>query len=335
LHNISVGIIQPAWRDNRIPKTNRRFRRRRRRQNRSSRGPTTGPRTTLKRTFRHFQTLTLNNTTGTGDNQYAYYSTYLGPKPSEAFGFKTAQQTFEFWRLNKFRVRVQPGYNSYNQTYNTVNLDALAAMQIWTAADWSFNESVSGVSIMSYNNAKCHTLSLNGIKTVANTSCRINQQNLTPKTILSPRTWLDTTEDLDAQSNNYSGIQFFARMDGLNATNYLPRIQLIFEYDVEFKQPAYQNRPSTFESDIVGAKLITIPDGSQPLETREYQVDYYSINSSGNTYHLVRTDGEPGTLTYSALEFWEVYKSRTSGKYFSNRPADYIGPEPRKPLGAN
>lgn len=291
------------------------------------------PRTTLKRTFRHFQTIQLNNSTGTGVNQYAYFSDYLGPKPSEAFGFKDAQQTFEFWRLNKFRIRVQPGYNDYNQSYNTINLDALAAMQIWTAADWSFNETVSGVSIMSYNNAKCHTLSLNGIKTVANTSCRINQQNQTPKTILPARTWLDTSQDLDAQSNNYSGVQFFARMDGMNSTNYIPKLQVIFEYDIEFKQPAYQNRPSAFESDIVGSKLITIPDGSAPESTREYEVDYYAINDSGNTYHLVRSDGEPGTLTYSAEEFWNVYVNRTSGKYFSDRAADYIGPEPRKPIG--
>jgi len=257
----------------------------------------------------------------------------MAPKPEEAIGFKTAQQTFEFWRLNKFRIRIQPGYNSYNQTYNTINLDALAAMQIWTAADWSFNESISGETIMSYNNAKCHTLSLNGIKTVANTTCRINQQNMTPKTILSSKQWLDTSEDLSAQSNNYSGVQFFARMNGVSSTNYLPSLQIIFEYDVEFKQPAYQNRPSTFESEIVGSKLITIPDGSQPESTRTYLVDYYTMNDSGNIYHLVREDGEPGTLTYTQVEFWEMWQTRTSGKYFGGRDVVYIGPEPRKPAG--
>lgn len=245
-------------------------------------------------------------------------------------GFKDAQQTFEFWRLNKFRIRVQPGYNSYNQTYNTINLDALAAMQIWTAADFSFNESISGVSITSYNNARCHTLSLNGIKTVANTQCRINQENMTPRTILSSRTWLDTSADLDAASNNYSGVQFFAKMPGMSATNYLPQIQVIYEYDVEFKQPAYQNRPSTFESDFIGSKLICIPDGNFPDDTREYYVDEYALSSTGNFIRLLRTDGQPGSLTYTQSEFWSVYTDRTSGQYFSNRPADYIGPEPRK-----
>lgn len=247
-------------------------------------------------------------------------------------GFKDAQQTFEFWRLNKFRVKVQPGYNNYNQTYNTINLDALAAMQIWTAADYSFNEVVSGSSITSYNNARCHTLSLNGIKTVANTQVRINQENMTPRTILSSRTWLDTSQDLDANSNNYSGVQFFARMPGVTATNYLPTIQIIFEYDVEFKQPAYQNRPSSFESDFIGSTLTVVPDPLLPNDTREYYVDRYVLSNSGNFVQLLRSDGVPGSITYSQLNFWEVYVNRTSGPLFGNRPADYTGPEPRKPL---
>jgi len=298
---------------------------------RRNNGPTMGPRTQLRRTFRSFQTIEINNTTGTGANQYAYYSNYIAPKPEEAFGFRDAQTTFEFWRLNRFRIRVQPGYNDYNQSYNTINLDALAAMQIWTAADFSFNETVSGVSIMSYNNARCHTLSLNGIKTVANTACRINQQNITPKTILSSGQWLDTSTDMTGNGNQYSGVQLFARMDGMSSTNYIPRLQLIFEYDVEFKQPAYQNRPTAFEQDIVGSTLTVIPDGSQPTALREYKVDYYQISATGNLYHLVRSDEEPGTLTYTQAEFWDVYRTRKSGKYFSDRPADYVGPEPRKP----
>lgn len=242
------------------------------------------------------------------------------------------QQGFEFWRLNRFRIRVQPGYNSYNQTYNTVNLDALAAMQIWTAADPSTNESISGVSIKSYNNAKVHTVSLNGIKTVVNTKCRINQQSLSPKTILSANSWLDTSEDIGSD-NVYSGAQFFAQMNGVSSTSYLPVLQLILEYDVEFKLPAFQNRPSAFEADIIGAKLTVVPDGSEPEELREYTCVSYSIVPSGMDYRFERTDGLPGSLNYDQEEMWEVYVYRTSGQYFSNRPADYIGPIPRKPVG--
>jgi len=316
---------------NRRRSNNRRRRANNRRNGNVSTGPSRSPRTTLRRTFRHFTTIELNNSTGSGLNQYAYYSKYFQPTPGTCVGFKDAQQTFEFWRLNKYRIRIQPGYNNYNQTYNTVNLDALAAMQIWTAADWSFNETVSGVSIMSYNNAKVHTLSLNGIKTIANTSCRINQENMTPKTILPSSTWLDTSEDLNAQSNDYSGVQFFAKMDGISATNYLPKVQLIFEYDVEFKQPAYQNRPDTFESEIIGAELSTIPDANLPEDKRIYECNSFKITDTGFDYRFVRQDGLPGSLNFDAKEMYDVYVYRTSGQYFNNRTADYTGPIPRKP----
>jgi len=315
-----------------MPKQNK-SRRNGRRNGNVSTGPSRSPTTTLKRTFRAFKTVTINNTTGNGDQQYAYYSDYVAPAPGLCTGFKDAQQTFEFWRINRFRIRVQPGYNSYNQTYNTINLDALAALQIWTASDYSANETISGVSLTSYNNAKVHTLSLNGIKTIANTQVRINQKDTTPKTILPASAWLDTSEDLTSSSVVYSGVQLFAKMQGMSATNYLPKLQLIFEYDVEFKQPAFQNRPSTFETDIVGSTLSTIPDGSTPEVTREYTCTTFTYNNTGNLFRFERTDGQPGSLEFTEEEFWEVYFYRNSGSYFSGRAADYTGPIPRKPLG--
>lgn len=276
-------------------------------------------------------TVNLNNATGTGLNEYAYYSKYLLAKPGDCEGFKDCQQTFEYWRINRFRIRVQPGYNAYNQTYNTVNLDALAAMQIWTASDPSANETMSGTTIQSYNNAKVHTLSLNGIKTIVNTQVRINLDTTKPQTILPPTAWLNTFEDMSTAK--YSGAQVFMRMNGITATNYMPVVQLILEYDCEFKLPAFQNRPSTFETEFVGSKLLVIPDGSQPDSTREYVVVGYTLDSSGNNVRLERADGQPGSLDYNQEEFWEVYYNRTSGKYFSNRSADYTGPTPRKPAG--
>jgi hypothetical protein len=276
-------------------------------------------------------TVNLNNSTGNGLDQYAYYSKYLTAQPELCQSFKDCQQTFEFWRINRFRIRAQPGYNSYNQTYNTINLDALAAMQIWTASDPSANENISGVSIQSYNNAKVHTLSLNGIKTIVNTQVRINQDSTIPRTILPPNAWLDTSQDMS--SAFYSGAQVFMRMNGVNATNYLPVIQLVLEYDCEFKLPAFQNRPNTFETSVVGSKLVVIPDGSQPEATREYVVVSYTLDGAGNNMRLERADGQPGSLDYTQEEFWEVYYSRNSGKYFSGREADYTGPIPRKPLG--
>lgn len=312
-----------------MPRSRNRRRKNRPRSNQT--GPSRAPTTTLKRTFRYVQTVELNNTTGSGLNQYAYYSKYLFPNPSLSTGFKDTQQTFEFFKINRMRVKAQPAYNSYNQTYNTINLDAVAAMQIWTAADFSTNEVVSGESIMSYNNARVHTLSLNSMKTVINTKTKINQQNLVPKTILPTNTWLDTSQDIST-SNVYSGAQIFIRMPGMNATNYLPQIQLVFEVDVEFKQPAYQNRPSTFETNFIGSTLKVVPDASTPQIFREYTVETYTLNDSGNDIRLVRSDGQPGSLNYSQKEFFDVYFYRKSGSYFNNRVADYTGPIPRKPI---
>lgn len=321
--------------DTRIPNFKRKFntrRRNNRRNGNTSRGVSRFPMTTLRRTFRESLTISLNNTSGAGEQQYAYYSKYFRPTPETAFGFRDAQQTFEFWRLNRFRIRAQPGYNNYNQSYNTINLDALAAMQIWTAADPSLNENISGISIKAYNNAKVHTLSLNGIKTLVNTKCKINQTAVgNPMPLLPNNAWLDTSTDM--VDNKYSGTQFFAQMNGVTGTNYIPTIQLILEYDVEFKQPAYQNRPDTFELDIVGATLVVIPDPSEPEVTREYTCVSYTINGTGNDYRFERSDGEPGSLNYDQEEMWEVYYYRTSGIYFSNRLAVYTGPIPRKPVG--
>jgi len=315
----------------RTMKNNRQRRRNNNNNNGNGNGPSRSPNTVLKRTFRHVENYQLNNTTGSGLNQYAYYSKYLSPQPEKCTGFKDAQQTFEFWRMRNIRVKAQVGYNAYNQTYNTINLDAVAAMQIWTAADFSANETVSGTSIMSYNNARVNTVSFNALKTIINQQTRINSSANTPLTILPSTTWLDTSSDMT--SSKYAGFQLFARMPGVSATNYLPEFQLIFEYDIEFKQPAYQNRPSTFEADFVGSTLQVIPDASAPEDYRSYDVVSYTIDATGNNVRLERSDGQPGSLDFTQEEFWEVFVNQTSGPYFGNRHAIYTGPEPRKPYG--
>lgn len=306
-----------------------------RRKNRSRRKNGNGngtasktPNVTLTRKFRQTSQYELNNTTGSGINQYAYYSKYLKPTPDQCLGFKDCQSTFEFWRLKKLRVKAILGYNDYNQSYNTINLAALASLQLWTASDFSANENVSGVSIMSYNNAKCNTVSFNNFVKIVDTQCRINDMTSLPKTLLPASTWLDTSTDLSQMQ--YSGFQFFAMMPGMQSNNYLPRVQLVFEYECEFKQPAYQNRPTSFESDFVGATLLCIPDASLP-DTREYRVVSYTINDSGNNVRLERTDGQAGSLDYTQAEFFTVFVTGKSQKYFGNRPAVYTGPTPRRP----
>lgn len=230
------------------------------------------------------------------------------------------------------RVKVQPGFNGFNQTYNTINLDVVAAMQVWTAADLSANETTTGSALLSYNNARCTTLSLNGLTTVADTRSRLNDLNTTPRALLPYSTWLDTSEDLSDSKVKYSGIQMYAKMPFTLSTDYRPMIQLIFEYECEFKQPAYQNRPNNFELEIVGSILEVQPIGSSP-DLRAYRCVKYTIDGDGDDYRFVRVDGEPGSLNYTKEEFWNVYVNQTSGSYFGDRPVRWNGPEPRKPQG--
>lgn len=311
---------------------NRRRRRRRNNNNNNGNGPSRTPVRTLNRTFRYRTQFTLNNTTGSGDNQYCYYSKYLKMNPDNAYGFREAQQTFELWRLRRFRVKALVGYNGYNSTYGTVNLDTIGGCVIWTAADLSPNETISGESLMSYQNARCNTLSFNNLTTIVNSQARLCTQQ-SPNTILPNSTWLDTSGDISSMSDNYSGFQIFATFPGISSTNWLPKVQLIIEMDCEFKQPGFQNRPSSFELDIIGAKLETIPDGTTPEVTREYAVTRVTLTDSGYEYHLDRTDGVAGSLTYDGTAMYNVFVERNSGTYFSGRAASWTGTTPRRPVG--
>jgi len=263
---------------------------------------------------------------------YAYYSKYLNAKPSECPDFRDAQTTFEFWQLRNMRVKLQPGFNGYNVNYNTINLDAVAAMQAWTCADLSANENVSGTSILSYNNARCTTLSLNGITTVASTRCKLNDVSATPRTLLPYSTWLDTSADISDSKLKYSGVQLFLKMPFSLSTDFTPMIQVIVEYDVAFKQPAWQNRPTSFESEIIGSILEVQPVASSP-DLRAYVCKSYKIDGDGGDYRFERVDGEPGSLNYSQEDFWEVYYFNKSGSYFGDRKVIWSGPVPRKPAG--
>ena len=122
-------------------------------------------------------------------------------------------------------------------------------------------------------------------------------------------------------------------MHGMDATQYLPNVQIVFEYDCEFKLPGYQNRPNLFEMEIVDSTFIVIPDGSTPEITRSYSVVSYTLNDSGNNMRLERTDGVSGSLDYTQLAFWEAVHYGNSGSYFGGRNIIYNGPIPRKPAG--
>lgn len=299
------------------------------RRNNNSRISTT-PRVGLTRTFRTFANVSLDNATGSGNDEYAFFSRYYNAKPSECADFRDAQTTFELWRLKNMRIKLQPGYNGFNQTYNTINQDAIGAMQCWTCADLSANELVSGISITSYNNARVSTLSLNGLKTVVNTRCKLNDVTTTPKTLLPYSTWLDTSTDLQDSKLKYSGAQVFLKMPFKLSTDFIPMVQVIIEYDVEFKQPAWQNRPTSFELGVIGS-ILEVQPVPGTLDLRPYVCKSYKIDGDGGDYRFERQDGEPGSLNFTQKEFWEVFYTQTSGTYFGGRKIKWTGPIPRKP----
>lgn len=312
-----------------MPRRKTQRRQRQRRSNNSSGTAARNPTTVLTRKFRFTETVQLSQSTGSGLAQRAYYSKYVLPKPSEAQGFRDAQQTFEFWRMKKFSAKAIMAYNDYNQTYNTVNIDGLMSIQIWTAADLSANESVSGESILSYNNAKVNTLNLNRLTQIVNMRPHINDGTSLPLTILPRSAWLDTSHD--QASAQYSGFQLYAVMYGCTAANYRPKFNIIYEYEVEFKQPGFQNRTSTFELDIVGALLEVVPDALHPDTFREYKCVQYIINGTGNIYVFERNDGITGSLSLSQTELYSWFTDQKSGTYFGDREIRYTGPVPRKP----
>jgi len=256
----------------------------------------------------------------------AYYSKYLSFNPELAFGFQDAKRVFELWRAKRARVFIQPGYNNYNQTYNTVNLDAALASTVWVAADYGVNETVSGIDMFSYQNAKFHSLSLNNYKKIVDTTLRLNQTAGSPITIFPGSTWLDTSIPMD--NVKYSGFQIFTTMPGLSATNYLPNYQLIIEVDVEFKQPAWQNIANSFEKDAFTATLLCDLDDAGT--TRLFNLTGVRRSAASNTIRFERADGVPGSLTYSFADFYQVYSTGLNVGYFGDRKAQYTGPIPPK-----
>jgi len=279
---------------------------------------------TLTRTFRYMSRFELENTTGSGVDQYAYYSKFIKFDPEKAFGFRDAKRTFELWRMRRARVYIQPGYNKYNQSYNTINLDSALATTVWVASDFGINETISGVDLMSYHNARFHSLSLNKYQKICDTTVRLNQTSGAPITVWGPNTWLDTS--LDMTNVEYSGFQIFTMMQGITGTDYLPKYQMVIEVDCEFKQPAWQNISTSFEKDAIGSKLdCEISD--QEL-SRVYVLTDYNRDGNGATLRFEREDGEPGSLTYSVADFHTVYATGRNVGYFGNRRVSYTGPIP-------
>jgi len=214
---------------------------------------------------------------------------------------------------------------------------------IWTAADYGMNETVSGESIMQYQNAKKNTININKWTKIVDTDCRINGNlgidgvTSSSSCILPGSIWLNTAGFGDSALFNkaYSGYQLFIQCFGLNniAPQIAPAFTLVTELEVEFMQPAFQNNPSSFTVESFNIKMQCQPNAADPSEIRVFVFDRITVEDDAEgervmTIRLKREDGLAGSLTYTAAEMRDAIESGTSGQYFSGRPIVYDGPFP-------
>lgn len=321
-----------------MPRNNNNRRRRPRRSgirngNRRAGGPTNAPKRCLTKKLQYTESIQLNNST----NDYGYYSKFIKPDITKCIGALAQFDAYELWRLKKIKVSIQAASQIINATSSASPLNTVANTVVWTAADFGNNESVSGTTIMQYQNAKRNTLSLNKWTPIVNTAARVNAKlegSNNYSFIMPNSTWVNTTQ---FSSEFYSGYQLFIQSFGAQTLQpgSTPAYTIQTELVVEFMQPAYQNTASTFTSRIFDAKLAVIPEGNEPDTFRNYIFERIIVepDATGNREYQVlfkREDGQPGNLAYTSEEFNTLYETGKSGQYFNNRRCIYEGPQPEQ-----
>lgn len=297
-------------------------------------GPSRQPTRRLTKKLQYTESVKLNNAT----SEYSYLSNYIKPDITKAIGAQTQFAAYELWRLKKIRVYIQMAQNSDSDDgSNPINYATNST--VWSAADWGANETVSGVTIMQYQNAKKNTISLNKWTKIIDTTTRINsklQGDNSYSFIMPASTWVNTTE---FDSSFYSGYQLFIQNFGTQnlSPGYTPAFTLVTEMDVEFLQPAFQNLPSTFVSNAFSIKMQVQPDPNSP-DLRTYIFDKITVENDPVTstrqmiVRLTRADGQSGSLTYTAQQLRDAISTGTSGIYFGGRHMIYDGPYPPREL---
>lgn len=300
-------------------------------------GPSRSPRKIVRKKLQNTYQVTLNNNT----SEFSYYTRYCRPDVESCIGSAAQFDAYELWRIKNLRVSIQMAQNSTAVSTSTnPAINYATSATVWTAADYGANETISGVTIMQYQNAKKNTCSLNKWTSIVNTGVRYN---FTPNTnngynvILPASTWLNTSTP--SAGKQYSGYQLFIQNFGTQnlSPGYQPSFTIIEEYDCEFMQPAFQNNPSNFSTLSFGIKMWVLPDPNSE-ETREYKFDRLIVqkdDATGErvmTIRLARADGLPGSLTYTSTELREAITNGRSGQYFGDRHITYDGPFPPRSI---
>merc|ERR1712173_260845 len=188
---------------------------------------------------------------------------------------------------------------------------------VWTAADFGANESVSGVTIMQYQNAKKNTPSLNKWTNIVDTTTRINAKltGTNAYDFIMPYNTMVNTTNFD--SSMYSGYQLFIQNFGTQnqSLQYQPSYTVITKLVVEFLQPAFQNLPSTFVANAFAIRMVTkpTPDTERVYVFDRILVEKNELGIREMNIRLTREDGEPGSLTF------------TSGELEKQLPLEHLG----------
>lgn len=293
-------------------------------------GPSRQPRVSMLKKLQYTSTVTLDNATST----YSYFADYMTPDITKCDGADVQFAAYELWRIKRLRVSIQNASQT-DTGISQLNINDVSNTTIWTAADYGANEDYPGASLMQYQNAKKNTLSLNKFTTIVDTPCRINTNlGLGGKSsdfVLDASTWVSTTK---FDSSFYSGYQMFIQNFGSQSyePGKQPSMTIVTEFIVEFLQPAFQNNAAAFSTRCFNMRMVTQPDASDPTIKRAYVFNWYKVHEVDGVrefqIHLIREDGESGSLTYNNTELRAAISTGTSGKYFNARRATYDGPMP-------
>lgn len=237
----------------------------RRGPSRNTQRPSPTPSKVLSRTFRYVDIVALNNYSNGSPSSldgvpqgYSYLSTYRKFDPSRILNWEQYASTFEYYRIKRAQVFINIAYNQNNNTYVNRANEATCVSQVWTAADWSSNETVSGRSILNYNNARLHTLSINDIKQIVTMQPRWQSEDTQTKSaVFPPNFWIDTTVNNDYSSFNGYQLHIEVPGDTLTASNRY-KYTVTTQLTIEFKQPSFQSVSSSIDGSLPGTEIQVV-----------------------------------------------------------------------------
>lgn len=279
----------------------------------SPKGATNFDNTIYKRTLRYSFQVNIDNET----SWYKYYSTFVQFQPHLSHSWNDVRNAYELYKVVRGRAFIATAFQA-NQSSNYINnfIGMNAATTVWTAADLCNNETISGVQIMDYNNAKFHIPSLTNYKKICDTIVRFDDVNAS-HLVLPGSTWLDT--GVGDAYGNFNGFQLFIKLATTDSISqvYRPTFNIIIEMDIHFKQPSFQNIASTFTQKFIGSYYIT-PNSTPP---NKFTIQSTKHDSNGFFYSLKDSFGI--LSNHPIADLYQVIDTKVDA---SGEDAFYDGP---------